>query len=145
MPGILVSIEGLKEFWEKLDVEKFRALEAKALEQVGSELLTAIRQATPVRTGRLAGSWVASTGRGQFTIGTGVEYAPYVEFGSEPHEIYPRRARALRFEAGGEVVYARRVMHPGTRPRRFVRDVIYNMRGKILYIIREVMGEGLKE
>ncbi|MFJ4627194.1 hypothetical protein [Streptomyces sp. NPDC088847] len=40
--------------------------------------------------------------------------------GTRPHIIRPRRARALRFEAGGEVVFAQKVRHPGTRPNDFL-------------------------
>lgn len=48
--------------------------------------------------------------------------------GSRPHVILPRRGRALRFKSGGMVVYARRVLHPGTRPNPYLvtalREVI---------------------
>ncbi len=40
--------------------------------------------------------------------------------GTRPHIIRPRRAKALRFEVGGEVVFARKVRHPGTRPNNFL-------------------------
>ncbi|WP_234467785.1 hypothetical protein [Streptomyces sp. MBT62] len=40
--------------------------------------------------------------------------------GTRPHIIRPRRARALRFEVGGEVVFAGKVRHPGTRPNDFL-------------------------
>lgn len=44
----------------------------------------------------------------------------YVLDGTRPHIIRPRRAKALRFEVGGEVVYAQLVRHPGTRPNNFL-------------------------
>lgn len=47
---------------------------------------------------------------------------PAVRFvldGTRPHIIRPRRARALRFEAGGRVVFSKLVHHPGTRPNDF--------------------------
>lgn len=40
--------------------------------------------------------------------------------GTRPHTIVPRTAKALRFVAGGEVVYTKRVAHPGTAPNDFV-------------------------
>ncbi|WP_327594709.1 hypothetical protein [Streptomyces chartreusis] len=40
--------------------------------------------------------------------------------GTRPHLIRPRRARALRFEVGGDVVFAKLVRHPGTRPNNFL-------------------------
>ncbi|MFP3118159.1 hypothetical protein [Streptomyces sp. Iso 434] len=44
----------------------------------------------------------------------------YVLEGTRPHIIRPRRARALRFEVGGQVVFSRMVRHPGTRPNDFL-------------------------
>ncbi|MFD0208946.1 hypothetical protein ACFVH9_07400 [Streptomyces hirsutus] len=44
----------------------------------------------------------------------------YVLDGTRPHVIRPRRAKALRFEAGGEVVFAAYARHPGTRPNNFL-------------------------
>jgi hypothetical protein len=44
----------------------------------------------------------------------------YVIYGTRPHIIRPRRARALRFEVGGRVVYAAYVQHPGTRANDFL-------------------------
>ncbi|MDX3345874.1 hypothetical protein PV387_03345 [Streptomyces sp. ME02-6987-2C] len=44
----------------------------------------------------------------------------FVLNGTRPHVIRPRRAKALRFEAGGEVVFAAYARHPGTRPNNFM-------------------------
>lgn len=41
--------------------------------------------------------------------------ARFVLFGTRPHLIRPRYARALRFEVEGRVVFAQLVRHPGTR------------------------------
>jgi hypothetical protein len=46
--------------------------------------------------------------------------ALYVTGGTRPHVIRPVRARALRFMIGGQVVYAKVVMHPGNRPNDFL-------------------------
>lgn len=44
----------------------------------------------------------------------------YVLDGTRPHLIRPRRAKALRFDIRGRVVYAAYVRHPGTRPNDFL-------------------------
>ncbi|MCL7377013.1 hypothetical protein [Streptomyces sp. 35G-GA-8] len=44
----------------------------------------------------------------------------YVLDGTRPHIIRPRRAKALRFEVGGRVVYAAYARHPGTRASNFL-------------------------
>jgi hypothetical protein len=40
--------------------------------------------------------------------------------GTRPHLIRPRRAKALRFEVGGDVVFTKLVRHPGTQPNNFL-------------------------
>jgi hypothetical protein len=52
---------------------------------------------------------------------------PAVRFvldGTRPHIIRPRRAKALRFEAGGRVVFTKLVRHPGTRANNFLRRAL---------------------
>jgi hypothetical protein len=86
------------------------------------------QQDAPRRTGRMAGQIAQqrmASAPGQFlegaagvNPGTGGQrgYAQIVTSGSRPHIIQARTAKALRFVIGGQVVYARRVNHPGTRP-----------------------------
>lgn len=60
-----------------------------------------------------------------FQVGTNVEYAAVVEFGSDPHVIRPNDADGwLRFEDGGQVVYAKEVHHPGTAPQPFLEPAL---------------------
>lgn len=40
--------------------------------------------------------------------------------GSKPHIITPRRRKTLRFVAGGRVVFATKVRHPGTKGSEFL-------------------------
>lgn len=43
--------------------------------------------------------------------------------GSRPHIITPRRATVLRFMgSSGQVVFTKRVRHPGTKPNRYLTD-----------------------
>lgn len=71
---------------------------------------------TPVRTGALRASVKASAaGPLAWRIASPLDYAAVVESGSKAHEIRPRRARILAFTVGGTKVFARRVVHPGTK------------------------------
>lgn len=79
----------------------------------------------PVDTGRLRASIRVESRRtlalrSVYTVGSDVEYAAMVNDGTRPHVIRPRRAQVLRFQAGGQVVFARVVNHPGTRARPFL-------------------------
>lgn len=51
-------------------------------------------------------------------------HARYVDEGTPAHLITPSSARVLRFEAGGEIVFARRVNHPGTSPTGWFEKVL---------------------
>lgn len=42
--------------------------------------------------------------------------------GTKPHIITPKKAKALRFQQHGKIVYARIVHHPGTKANRFLTD-----------------------
>lgn len=48
----------------------------------------------------------------------------YVLGGTRPHVIRPVRARALKFTVGGQTVHAKIVMHPGTKPNRFLQEAL---------------------
>lgn len=84
-----------------------------------------------VRTGRYRDGFQVKrnfTARGPgWQVFNPVEYAPYIEEGTRPHVIRPKRAKALRFVVDGRVVYARIVHHPGTKAQhvlaRAVREV----------------------
>jgi HK97 gp10 family phage protein len=78
----------------------------------------------PVRTGTLRNSIAIKVETDRVTIGpslTQAPYAGYVEFGTRPHVIRPRKAGGvLVFTVGGQKVFARKVNHPGTRPHPYV-------------------------
>jgi hypothetical protein len=48
----------------------------------------------------------------------------YVLGGTRPHVIRPVRARSLRFTMGSQTVYAKVVMHPGTKPNNFLAEAL---------------------
>lgn len=83
---------------------------------------------------RRAPGSMGTTIRAQIQRGPGGEFrgvinvrhpaALYVTGGTRPHVIRPVRARALRFTVGGQVVYARLVHHPGTKPNDFLRQAL---------------------
>ena len=81
-------------------------------------LRDAMRAEVPVKTGQLRDSITARggiTGGGLYGLGYGV----YVRDGTKPHIITPKTAKMLRFTINGNVVFARIVHHPGTKPNRF--------------------------
>jgi len=59
---------------------------------------------------------------GKAQVSANARYASWVENGTRPHEILPRRKKVLRFVQHGEVRFAKRVFHPGTKPRPFMQE-----------------------
>lgn len=77
------------------------------------------------RTGRLqdktqASRVVRTSGGRLIRVFNPLRYAAAIDTGSKRHVIEARRRKALRFMVGGRLVFRRRVMHPGTRPYKFL-------------------------
>lgn len=100
----------------------------KMLDRKSLAVLQEVQRTAPVRSGRLL-----ATARRQYGVGARgpfwdvsiglpglTSYLQYLLYGSPPHVIRPRRRKALRFVAGGRVVFAKQVRHPGQRGDNFM-------------------------
>lgn len=89
-----------------------------------------LKRTAPVDTGELrrtTGVEITSVTRERITAEAriDVEYAGFVTMGTRPHVITPKRpGGVLRFVSGGQVVYTRRVNHPGTEANPFYDTVV---------------------
>ncbi|MFI7449543.1 hypothetical protein ACIBQX_18750 [Nonomuraea sp. NPDC049714] len=64
------------------------------------------------------------------TARDGAPYGLFMEVGTRPHIIRPKRPDGwLRFMVDGKVVFARVVHHPGTRPYAYLRRALATLRG----------------
>jgi phage gpG-like protein len=101
-----------------------------------------------VRTGRLRSSvTTAVSGSGtdlEGRVGTNVPYGAVHEFGARPHAIFPLRARRLRFQTGGRVVFSRRVQHPGAPPRPWLGPALQEQSQQIVDLFRSFLGTRLE-
>ena len=92
----------------------------------GGLIVRAAKAQVGVRTGALRASIHmrhSRDTRGQYIrIGSAMNYALLHHEGSKPHMIKPDRAQILRFTSRGKVMYAHAVMHPGTKPNRYLTD-----------------------
>lgn len=98
-------------------------------------------RAAPRRTGRLVSTSRKREGsisplRPSIDVIIGkdglTDYLGYILFGTHAHVIraIPNRPNAhLRFVVGGRIVFAKEVLHPGTRANNFVRDSLKMARG----------------
>jgi hypothetical protein len=69
------------------------------------------------RTGHLkrSGFWELQGDGLTAEIGYTAKYARWLHEGTRPYLIEPKTAKALRFKVGKQVVFAKRVRHPGLR------------------------------
>lgn len=112
------------------------------LDELTRFALEEMRRRAPERTGKLRGSIKRrlSLARLEGEIAPTVPYAVYVEYGTRAHMIRPVRASALRFEVEGEVVFAKLVRHPGTKPQPFVRETAEEVERQVPSIWNKVWG-----
>jgi len=131
-----MDIEGFDEFAEELDgfAEELREFESRlpgaiddGVETTAREVESDTSKNAPKDTGRLANSYESNRiGLGKWEVGTDVEYARPVEFGSEPHLITPNGDYPLRFfwEKIGAEVALNYVNHPGTPAQPHLRPAL---------------------
>ena len=98
------------------------------LMKIGENIKFAAKRQVGKNTGLLAASIgmsqsLTATGQ-QVKIGSPVSYALVHHEGSRPHRI-TANGGMLRFTSKGRVVYRRSVMHPGTRPNRYLSDHLW--------------------
>lgn len=94
------------------------------------------RSFTP-RTGNLQQSilWQSSGLSGK--VYANKKYAPFVELGTRPRIIRPRRAKALAFTVEGKLLFASEVKHPGSRPYPFMFADLQRRKREIARVFRE--------
>ncbi|MFJ4649475.1 HK97-gp10 family putative phage morphogenesis protein [Streptomyces bobili] len=99
---------------------------ARAVDRTRIDVQNEARRRAPVDTGRLRSSIVSrAEGGGRsvgYVIGSNVNYAAAVEYGTAPHVIKPKYKRALYWPGAAHPVA--QVNHPGTRPQPFLRPAI---------------------
>jgi HK97 gp10 family phage protein len=96
----------------------------QVLVQSANHILAEMEARVPVRSGNLRQSLGVQVHSDKVIIGPNEKQAPYagyVEFGTRPHEIRPRKqGGVLVFNIGGRKVFTRKVSHPGTKPQPYV-------------------------
>jgi phage gpG-like protein len=79
---------------------------------------------------------------------TGVPYAAIQEFGGKTsaHEIIATNAKALAFRAGGDLVFAKRVHHPGSNipARSYLESSLEELRDEIESGFKQAILEALE-
>jgi hypothetical protein len=77
----------------------------------------------PIRTGYLVQNWGFEVGNLMARWFPKASYAPFVEFGTAPHEIRPVNAKVLANKKTGEF-FGTLVHHPGTKANPFMERIV---------------------
>lgn len=102
------------------------------------------------RTGTLSRSifGVASESGGTVYGKVGSRGVPYADIwentGSKAHTIEAINAKALRFEIGGKVIFAKRVNIPQQAPRPFLKPSLKENQDKILQALRSTVMQAMR-
>lgn len=106
-----ISVELKADIDERIIIEKLKEMQKRAMLRMQAH---AVRIA-PVDTGTFRASIrVEQTSEFEWEMRSGVSYDVDIEFGTAPHLITAKKAKALRFKVDGQTVFATRVQHPGT-------------------------------
>lgn len=60
------------------------------------------------------------------------KYANWVHDGTRPHLITPTNRVSLRWATGGGFKYAKKVMHPGTKPDQFLYQAVEKKKDSLM-------------
>jgi hypothetical protein len=118
------------EFYEsvlKLELRTPAGMVGRYMSGVGTELANKARAQVGKKTGALARSIGMSVSGATYGVKLSVYARDKKAFkhheGTRPHVIYPKNpGGVLIFGKGGRVIKTKRVMHPGTKPNRFLSD-----------------------
>lgn len=130
----MIKLNPIRPDPDTLSPRKYERAIAIALGIVAGVATLEFRQTT--RTWKHKPDFKIKEDDGRATVGTDDEIYNYVDQGTRPHTIRPRRAKRLRFQAGstskttpgslragpgggGVTTYRRAVRHPGTKARGF--------------------------
>ena len=127
-----ITIKGgdkFKSTLQKIAEEHPQVMDA-ALDDTADAMSLEAQRIVPVDTGRLRGSINVKREYLSKVIGTNVEYATDVEYGSGPHEIVAKNKKVLANKKKG-IIFGRRVKHPGSQPRPYLRPAFENNKKRV--------------
>ena len=109
--------------------------------RTANEFLQTIRFLAPRDTGEYANSWVVQkVDTSSVTIGTPHgDLAIYLEYGTQPHPIFPNKKKTLHWVDGSGDHFALYVRHPGFPAMPHIRPAMNVVEAKIQDIVKEVI------
>ncbi|MFI7113959.1 HK97 gp10 family phage protein [Nonomuraea sp. NPDC050227] len=126
---------------------KAEALTRVVVKKIAFDTVAGAQGLVPVDTGNLKntiGQDFDDDGMG-FEAGPTANYGADVEYGTQPHEIRPRDAKALHWvDSEGQDMFRRRVWHPGTEPQPYMRPAFEKATAPIDDVMSQVGKKALE-
>lgn len=130
----MADVQGVPQLQARLRAISPQQNGGRIMQRLAIATVAEAKRLVPRKTGNLGRSiHVASVTPTEARVTASAAYAAYVEEGTRPHEITPKARKALRFAAtaagrrlsgtprkGADVVFAKRVHHPGTKAQPFL-------------------------
>lgn len=114
----------------------------KAIEEAGFEIEGTAKQNAPVDSGYYRNN-IKFDGKNQ--VIANADYSADLEYGTKPHVIEPKTAKALHFKSDGQDVFAKRVNHPGTKPLAIMRNAALKVQKQVGGIFQKNFKNDLKK
>jgi len=119
-------------------------LQMKIGKQVRHATFAESQNRCPVKKGILKKSGYERVEGRNHIIGYTAPYASHVEFGTRPHIIVPKNKRFLHWTVSGKSFFAKKVNHPGTPPRNYLRGAWAAIRPRVPKIAKAVIEQHLR-
>lgn len=140
MPAaFFIKVEGLDELVKntKKASKDLHGLLLQTMKKATTKIKNDARRIRPGSFKNRTGNLRRSIDRRVFSAAKGVvfvgeKYGKYVEFGTRPHIIRPKNAKMLAFRVGGQLVFARQVNHPGSKPYPYMKPAFEENKNKVL-------------
>jgi hypothetical protein len=150
--SVSLSFEGIEEnaaFFEELPEKVLQRIREK-LQEIAPDIEIYTKSTAPVgKTGAYQNSILCTVDDLTLTLSAGcteAPYAPIVEWGSAPHEIIARNAKALHWtDEAGQERFAKRVFHPGTQGQFIIQNAMAVKTEDIYAAIDEALDEATQE
>ncbi len=105
------------------------------LDDAGPFMEDEVKERVPRKTGQLINSINHRRKGSVVTVGTNVEYATHVEYGTQPHQITVNGP--VKFKDGWR--YLTTVQHPGTEAQPYMRPAIDDNRRRLTLMFRDAL------
>ena len=120
---------------KKPDFDKWKQAIQDLTVKTGLKIEQVAKESAPVNTGNYRSEIIYD---GANSVIAQAQYSADIEYGTRAHEIRPVTAKALHFKKDGKDVFAKRVMHPETKPNPVMRNAANQVQKEIPQIFKDV-------